>query len=56
MNGSPQKVSFGRVREIMIRVSTAFLEYQTVILHYHDYGNRSDTEVVFLRKVSVHSI
>ena len=37
---SPQKVSFGMSRDIVIRVSIAFLEYQAVILHYRDYGNR----------------
>jgi hypothetical protein len=35
-NGTPQQVSFGRAKDIMIRASIAFLEYQTVILHYHD--------------------
>jgi hypothetical protein len=35
-SGTPQEVSFGRARDIMVRVFTAFLEYQTVILHYHD--------------------
>ncbi len=34
-----QKVSFGRARDIAIRVSTASLEYQAVNLHYRDYGN-----------------
>ncbi len=53
---NPQKVSFGRATDIMIRVSTSFLEYQTIILYYHDYVNRSAAKIVFLKKVSVHSI
>jgi hypothetical protein len=55
-SGNPQKVSFSRARDIMIRLSTAFLEYQTVILRYHDYGNRSAAKIVFLKKVFVPSI
>ncbi len=50
------KVSLGRARDIMIRMFTAFLEYQTIILHYHDYGNRSADKIVFLKKVSACSI
>jgi hypothetical protein len=32
------------------------LEYQTTILHYHGYRNRSAAKIIFLKKVFVHII
>ena len=40
---------------IMIRVPPVCSIYQTIILHYQDYGNRCAFDNVFLAKVFIHS-